>query len=681
MRRPLLAVAAAFGAGCLMADPAAGRGEALVLSGLVLCLLSLALLAPAPAAARALGAAALGLGSLAAQVDALRFEAGSLRVTVLEEGVDGDAALLVGTVRGDARPRLDRLRIKVDVEEIRVGGRLRLARGRADVEVGGKTPLPSLVDGERIAVWARMRVTPGPEGVRRGVAVRGYCKSARLLERRGRAPTHPARDAATWLRGRLRDRLMEALLPSPERGLVLAMVLGDRSELDEETAEAFRASGTYHVLALSGAQVALVAGLIVGALRWFRAGPGLEAILTSAVVWFYALLVGGDVPIVRAALGASAVLAGRAFDLAGDAANLLGLAALALLVVRPAWALDVGFQLSFGATLGILALVGPLGQGIRALPLRADLALVASVAAQAALSPVLAWQFHRLAPGALLLNLAAVPLSGAVLLSGIATLVLWPLPTLGPLSADVAWVAAHALRRSGDLGPLGPWLDVRVAAPTVVVLGVHLCGLLLVYRGHRARGLALLLVSHLGLLIGRPPPVADGRLHLRVLDVGQGDSLFLRSPAGRVLMVDTGGSWNPRFDVGEKRVAPELWRAGIRRIDALVLTHAHVDHVGGAPFLLSAFSVGEVWEGPAVLRSSAWRRLDRSLQAASVPRRVVFGGVSETWDGVELRVLGPQAPRRPLRKVRNEDSVVLLARLGGVAFLLPGDVEGGPRTA
>ena len=114
---------------------------------------------------------------------------------------------------------------------------------------------------------------------------------------------------------------------------------------------------------------------------WLRVGPGLEAILTSAAVWFYALLVGGDVPIVRAALMASAVLAGRAFDLAGDAANTLGLAALALLVVRPAYAWDVGFQLSFGATLGILLLVGPLGRGVPALPLRVDLALVASVAA------------------------------------------------------------------------------------------------------------------------------------------------------------------------------------------------------------------------------------------------------------------------------------------------------------
>jgi competence protein ComEC len=183
-------------------------------------------------------------------------------------------------------------------------------------------------------------------------------------------------------------------------------------------------------------------------------------------------------------------------------------------------------------------------------------------------------------------------------------------------------------------------------------------------------------VSHLGLLAGPSPLTGDGRLHLSVLDVGQGDSLLLRSPSGRVLLVDTGGSWNPRFDVGERRVAPVLWRSGIRRLDALLLTHAHGDHVGGAPFLLRAFHVDEVWAGPAALEDPGWLRLDRTLRKAGVGRRTLVRGAALDWDGVELRVLGPPPPSRPLRRSRNEDSVVLVARLGAVAFLLPGDVEG-----
>jgi competence protein ComEC len=676
MRRPLLVLAALFGAGSLAADPGGSTAEALVLGALVAGLLGLALVARPREAGVALGAAAFALGACAAEVEALRFRDGALRRALVADEWGPQPVRLTGVVRGDARPREGRLGVTLDVEEVRARGRSEARRGRVRIEVGGQTALPVLTDGDRVAVWATLRPSERSVGVRRGVVARGFCKTARLLERRAEGAAGPIRGLTARVRRRLRASLMTALLPGPERGLVLAMVLGDRSELDEETAEAFRASGTYHVLALSGAQVALVAGLIVGGLRWLRVGPGLEAVLTSAAVWFYALLVGGDVPIVRAALMASAVLAGRAFDLAGDAANTLGLAALALLVVRPAYAWDVGFQLSFGATLGILLLVGPLGRGVPALPLRVDLALVASVAAQAVLSPLLAYQFHRLAPGALFLNLAAVPLSGAVLLAGLGTLALAPVPVLGPRAADLAWIAAHALRLSGDLGPLGPWLDVRVAAPTWVVVGLHAAALTLLVRGRRGRGLGLLAVSHLGLLAGPSALTGDGRLHLSVLDVGQGDSLLLRSPSGRVLLVDTGGSWNPRFDVGERRVAPVLWRSGIRRLDAMLLTHAHGDHVGGAPFLLRAFHVEEVWAGPAPLEDPGWRRLDRALVRAGVARRSLVRGAAMDWDGVELRVLGPPPPGRPLRRARNEDSVVLIARLGTVAFLLPGDVEG-----
>ena len=122
---------------------------------------------------------------------------------------------------------------------------------------------------------------------------------------------------------------------------------------------------------------------------------------------------------------------------------------------------DVGFQLSFGATLAILALTAPLTRGLPRLPLRLELALAASVAAQCALAPLLAGQFHRLTPAALLLNIAAVPLSGAVLLSGFAVLAASPLGA-GASPAALAWIAARALRLSGDLGPAAPWLDVRV---------------------------------------------------------------------------------------------------------------------------------------------------------------------------------------------------------------------------
>ena len=678
MRRPALALAVPFGLGCLLVDGEAGRSEALVLVALAVLLLLLALAASGGREARAaLGAAALALGTAAAIVEGLRLEAGGLWKRVQDGPSEGRPMRVVGVLRGDAFERDSRLTFVLDVEGTEVDGRVERCAGRIRVEIGGESPKPRLLDGQRVAAWATLRAARRTEGARQGLVAFAYCKSARLLERRDPDGGGWARRWAAALREEARGVFTRSMLAGTERGLVRAMVLGDRSEVDETTAEAFRASGTYHVLALSGAQVALLAGLVVGALRWFRASPWTQAVVTATAIGLYSLLVGADVPVVRAALMASAVLAGRALELDADPANLLGLAGLALLADRPAAAADVGFQLSFGATLGILALAGPLTRGVPRMPLRLDLAVAASVAAQCALAPVLAGWFHRLAPAAVVLNIAAVPLSGAVLLAGLAVLLVAPLgPGPAQVAGDVAWIAARALRVSGDLGPLGPWFDVRVASPTLPAVALCVAGLALLYRGRRGGGLGLLLACHLALVAGHISRPADGRLHLEVIDVGQGDSLLLRSPSGRSLLVDAGGSRDPRFDPGEKRVAPVLWRQGVHRLDALVVTHAHPDHVGGVAFLLRAFRVAQLWEGPAPLDDPAWRRVDAGLNGGGAARLTVAAGMGVDWDEVRISVLGPRRPRRPPLHVRNEDSVVLDVAFGEVHVLLTGDVAG-----
>ena len=678
MRRPLLFLSALYGAGCLLAGSDAGLTEAVCLLVLAVLLLPLALaVASRRSAATALGAAALALGFAGAVGEGLRFEDGALRRLVASDEGSRETVRLHGLVRGDPQERDEGLSLLIEVEGYERAGRFTPCGGRARVEVGGQQPKPALADGDRIAVWTSVRPTRHGEGVREDVSARGYCKSARLVAVLARDEAGWLRRAAAHLRARARLVLVDSVLPGPERGLVLAMVLGDRSELDETTAEAFRAAGTYHVLALSGAQVALVAALVVAFLRRLTAPPWAQAFFTAATIGFYALLVGGDVPVVRAAIMAAAILLGRALDVDADVANQLGLAALALLAIRPAWITDVGFQLSFGATLGLLAFVGPLTRGVPALPLRLELALAASIAAQAALAPLLAFWFHRVAPAALVMNLAAVPLSGAVLLTGIGVLAA---SVLGRAPADLvgmlAWTTAHALRLSGDLGPLVHWLDFRVPSPSWSMLALHLCGLVWLSRGWRFRGLAAVLGGHVLLVAGPTHVPVDGRLHLTVLDVGQGDCLLLRSPGGRNLVVDAGGSHARRFDPGERLIAPQLWGKGVSAIDAIVVTHAQLDHVAGVPFLLKAFHVKEVWEGPSPVGDRVWRQVDAAVAASGAARRGLAAGVSIVWDGVRLDVLGPQPPARAPLRGRNEDSVVLRVGLGEVSFLLAGDVEG-----
>jgi competence protein ComEC len=337
---------------------------------------------------------------------------------------------------------------------------------------------------------------------------------------------------------------------------------------------------------------------------------------------------------------------------------------------------DLGFQLSFAATLGILAFTRPLLHGVPSLPLRLDLALAGSLAAQLALLPLLAAQFQRLAPAALLLNLAAVPLSGAVLLAGLGVLAAAAVvPALAGAVGDVAWVLAHALLRSADLVRFLPALDVRVPPPPAWAVGVHVLGLLLLVRGGRRRAALPLAIALAGVVAGRAAP-ADGRLHMAVLDVGQGDAIVLHGPSGRVWVVDAGAASDRGLNLGESVVGPYLRQSGVRRIDRLLVTHAHPDHAGGAPFLLRSFTVGDAWEGPAPRADATYHQLRAALAASGAARRTVTRGVREGWDGVDVEVLSPaRLPRAPWR-VRNDDSVVVALRFGETRLLLAGDVEG-----
>jgi len=686
--RPLLAVAGAFACGALIGQAATVVGPILLgaaASTLVLAFLNSRL------SRIAVMAAALASGAGAAGIERAAYEHAPLRRWAVT-GEAGETPILVkGVAAADGLDAQGRRSVVLDVDTLTAGGFERRVTGRARVEVAGTAapegaPRFDIADGDRVSVWATLREprgfgNPGSFDVaanarRRGVHAFGYCKSARLLRVLGPADVGWLRAAASRVRRWARRAFEAYMLPGPEQGLARAMVLGDRTAVDDETAEAFRVVGTYHILAISGAQVALVAGILAAVLAAGQARPAFSAVAIPLSLAFYSQLVGGDAPVVRAAVMAAVLVVGRAMDLDADLANLLGLAALVLLVHRPSAIADVGFQLSFGATLGILLLTPAFVERVPMLPLRLELSLAASLAAQAAITPLLVFHFNRLAPAALLLNLVAVPLSAAVLLTGSLVLVAaLVVPAVAPWTGDVAWIAAHALLVSGRPGRWSA-LDVRAPAPGALGIAAYMAGLILLHRRRPAAGVALLVAGTVAFVLG-PGAAADGRMALTVLDVGQGDCLVLRSPLGRSYLVDAGGGFDTGLDMGEAVVGPYLWSQGVRRVEGVVVTHAHPDHAGGVPFLLRSFGVGEVWEGVAPRRDRGYHALQAALLDAAVGRRTVTRGVATTWDDVVMRVVWPQPSGPPPWSTRNDDSIVLDVSYGAVHFLLAGDIEAG----
>jgi len=679
--RPLLLVALCIGLGAAAAGPVPPRWPA-ALAALAVALLTLAWNAPPRAAGAAVYAASLGIGAAAGMVEHLAY--GHTPLAALAHELEGAGPVEVrGVACRDAVPADARFVLLLDVDAVTVAGRVRPARGRARIEVGGVAARPAITDGDAVAVWADLRpprpagspgaFDPAAQAFRGGIHAFGYAKSARLVSRHGRARVGWLRAAAARSRQWARARILAVVPSGAEQALVRAMVLGDRAGLDEDTAEAFRIAGTYHVLALSGAQVALIAALLTALVRRALLGPALSAVMVAGALAFYAELVGGDVPIVRATVMAVVLIAGRALALDADGANLLGLAAVVLEVHRPSAVGDVGFQLSFAATLGLIVFTRPLLARAPALPLGLHVALAGSLAAQAPLVPLLAMHFHRVAPAAPLLNLLAVPLSAGVLLAGAVAVAVSALSqAAGAIAGGLAWTLAHALLASGEVVRRFPALDHRMPDPSASAAVLYACGLiaLAVRPGRRA---VLLTLAGLACVVAGRSPVADGLVHVTILDVGQGDSIVVRSPRGRAWVVDAGPAFGSR-DMGESVVAPYLWSMGFRRVDGVVITHPHPDHGGGVPFLLRALDVGETWEGVAPRGDTAYAALDAALRESGVGRRAVRRGFRADWDGVDMEVIGPGGGPPPW-KTRNDDSLVVVLRYGGVSFLLAGDVE------
>ena len=524
-----------------------------------------------------------------------------------------------------------------------------------------------------------------------------------------------ARAVGAACRG-VRDRLVSGIdagLPADEAALLGGLLFGDTSRLPEDVARDFRRSGVYHILAVSGSNVAFIAGgfwlvsrplLRLGGYRGSRS----ERVLwpaTALVLVAYAVMSGLGPSVVRATLMAEAGLLylwlGRRQDLWAP----LCLTILVMLSARPLIILDVGFQLSFAATLGILVVYPPLWRSVRA-RFRGVVTTLAqagavSLAAQAGVLPLLAVHFGEVSVVGLVANIIVVPLSGVALTVGLAAGAADLAGGLGhllslPLFA-VTSLLLKVLTGTARLFAGVPGASVITGSPPVGLVVLYYLAVAWVVRGAAvgkarlrltavvAAGLALsvgtLAVGTVGLVAGHRT------MEVTFLDVGQGDSIYVRLPGGQSLLIDGGP-----VGAGRRVLGPFLRHRGIRRLDVVFVTHLHDDHTGGLAELLAdpGISVGEVVVGPGSAGSpgSAVAALLEAASRRRIPIREAAAGLRlVSPDGqVRLEVLGPavatgagppEPPGAPLTSSSRENnaSLTLLVTSAATAFLFPGDLE------
>jgi competence protein ComEC len=493
---------------------------------------------------------------------------------------------------------------------------------------------------------------------------------------------------------------LEVHLAPRERALLRGMVLGEDERLSETTRDEFQVSGLAHILAVSGQNVMLLAALVLFAGSLTGMGLRLRLLLAIGLIAVYVPLAGGGPSIQRAGVMG---IAGLVAALAGHPARrwyALLLAAAVTLVLNPRAAAEPGWQLSFAAVASLLAaapaLAGALG---RRMPAAVAEVAAITLAATVGTAPLMALHFGQLSLASLPANLIAAPAIAPVMWLGmLAAAAAQAAPALaapftaltGPLLVFIQWVAHESAAAplaavpvhagpaavlaiwAGAIGLLAAWVRRRPHRPA---LGGR-------FRRRRLAIPALAAVAVAGVTQARAgaPRLARGEVLVSFLDVGQGDATLIQLD-GSAVLVDTGPPEGP--------ILERLGQAHVKRLDALVLTHAQADHEGAAPAVIREHDPRLVIDGGAgwstrVQRVLAGDRRFRRTQpgdsrAGSAARRIVAPAAGQTLalGALQLRIIWPPAPPPGWRPEGDPNQRAIVARVeaGRFSLLLTADAE------
>ncbi|MCM3627240.1 DNA internalization-related competence protein ComEC/Rec2 [Paenibacillus glycanilyticus] len=753
-RRPLVWFAVFWIAGSSLAAELSMGGVAIAICAGALMLLALVLLRKSTW--RLAAVCLIGCTLAAAERD----WADARNVTALELHGASYEAEVTGTIMSAALVDGDRATFRVTADTVRLGGEAapRKVRERLLVQVRlAEQPHQEIAAawhrGDKVRLAGELTLPAGASNSG-GFDYRRYLYSSQhihwLLKVKGIGAVHaapgPGWTAAAML-GRVdaaRDWLgarVDQLYPADQSGYMKGLVLGIREDLDPDQFQQFSRLGLTHILAISGLHVAVFIYALGAVLRLLRMTRERMLVTLIAAVPFYVLLSGSSPSVVRAGLMTMLALLASRMDKLKDGLHLLAAAAVAMLVWNPYFIQDVGFQLSFAVTAGLILFVPPVRRAMPDWPKGKALLdlLVVTVVAQAVSFPLTIYyfnQFHLLSiPANLILvpfiSFIVMPIGAVALLFGL----LWPLG--GQLLAAVSvyandwtfllvswlgeadavrtiwatpplwWIAAWYLALAGLCRtlPAAPAAVVRANAnaddtqplpdrlepDTAPIWELQEMQKKPLWR-KRSTGMVLMLAAGAGLLLyAYFPDLYNRTAEVDVLDVGQGDSIYIRTPEGKRILVDGGGTlsfrkagdeWKERsdpFEVGGKVVVPLLMKRGVHELDLLVISHLDSDHIRGLQAVLDSIPVKAIlWNGSLKHAEDAEAILRAAVQKRVPLYRAEFGKRWRMDANTELTVLWPpEADGRAIPDVdeQNDDSVVLYMKIYHSAFLLSGDIS------
>ncbi len=517
------------------------------------------------------------------------------------------------------------------------------------------------------------------------IHARAATKSPLLIERIEPGKKYSPLRLISLLRQKLQQKI-ENYFPaaddehplSSEGAVLEALLLGERYRMDPSVTQSLQKSGIYHLFAISGAHIAILSFFIFSLFKLFRTPNRVSYLMLMIFLLFYAFLVEGRPSVFRATIMTLAFLLGKLIWKNVNLINTISISAFILLFLNPFSLFNVGFQLTFSATLAIILFFPRIIKRLPRIPFKISEILALSLTAQLGVLPFVINSFNRVTFSSLLLNFAALPLVALIMASGYIFLPLSFISSfLSQLLAKGIQILVGLLIKSSRLLDNCSFISYRIPTPHLITLiGYFLFLYLLLFspKIRRQKTALLLLFSvFFVLLITYPFPSLSRNLKLTFIDVGQGESTLVEFPGTKKMLIDGGGFPEGTFDVGENVVSPFLWRKGIKKIDYLVLTHAHPDHLNGLKAVSRNFKVQEFWEAFSPTENEDYTEFKRILSKSTATKRL-FRGDTHQERNVKIEVLHPERGEFFVPSIRNDDSLVLKLSYGQTSFLMTGDI-------
>ncbi len=480
-------------------------------------------------------------------------------------------------------------------------------------------------------------------------------------------------------------RVIQRSLPRQQAGLLNGMLIGYREGLSEEVQEAFSNAGLTHIMAVSGANVAFLILPLSFLLKLLHIRKNIANIIIIAFLVMFVYITGFEPSVLRAVLMADVLLVAAVLYREPDVYAALAVSCIILLAASPGMLFNIGFQLSYGATLGIVMLYKNISKLMfcRFIPKKAVEVLSATVAAQLGVLPLTLIHFNKLSLISVIPNILAAPLLELITILGTLMAVFGQFSiALSQLIGYLNNVFLSALLYITKWSSSVPFASVRTVTPPVfLAILYYTCVWFILWykplKGIRVRFHHAAAAVTAAAVVAMAFSFIPGGLEVVFLDVGEGDSAFIRTYAGRTVLIDGGGSTNPNMTskVGEQTVVPFLLDRGVMNLDAVIATHPHADHTQGLKDVLKLVKVERLII-PSLSDNSEFSGLLGVSEARGIPvARCSKGDVIRLDEKTTLRVLSPVRDCEVNADALNNTSLVLKLCYGKTSVLFTGDAE------